>query len=133
MKFKVDIRRVYDEAQANEGYRVLVDRLWPRGLSRREVQFDIWSKDLAPSTELRKWFAHKPEHWEQFGKDYQTQLRTEEQLQRIKELIRNAHAKHMTLLYSARDTTHNHAVILAKEIARVAGRMKAPNGNREPA
>src|SRR5690606_41609558 len=67
-----------DEAQANEGYRVLVDRLWPRGLSRREVQFDIWCKDLAPSTELRKWFAHKPEHWEQFGKDYQTQLRTED-------------------------------------------------------
>lgn len=124
MKHKVDIRRVYEQAGNGEGYRVLVDRLWPRGLARSELEFDVWCKELAPSTELRKWFAHKPEHWDQFCEKYLAQLRSSEQKERIKELIRDAGAKQITLLYGARDVRHNHAVILAREIARVSGYLK---------
>jgi len=132
MNIKVDIRRVYDKAGSNEGYRVLVDRLWPRGLARNQVVFDMWSKELAPSTDLRKWFAHTPERWEKFSEEYLTQLRGQEEP--IQALVREAGTAHLTLLYGARDTEHNHAVILAQEITRVAKRIrKAPNEAGKPA
>lgn len=119
MKVKVDIRRAYDKAQKNEGYKVLVDRLWPRGISKEDLHFDAWCKDLAPSPGLRKWFDHKVENWEKFRDDYQDELRGEEQKQRMQNLIKEG-GSHITLLYGARDAEHNHAVILADELQRAA-------------
>lgn len=119
MKVKVDIRRAYDKAQKNEGYKVLVDRLWPRGISKEDLHFDAWCKDLAPSPSLRKWFDHKVENWEKFRDDYQDELRGEEQKLRMQNLIKEG-GSHITLLYGARDAEHNHAVILADELQRAA-------------
>lgn len=124
MKIKVDIKRAYEEAAEGDGYRVLVDRLWPRGVSKEELHFDAWRKDLAPSPALRKWFGHKVEHWEQFRDEYETELRSEGQKERMRELIEEAGGSHITLLYGARDAEHNHAIILAEEIARVARSMR---------
>lgn len=123
MKIKVDLRRAYETAGANEGYRVLVDRIWPRGVSKDELHYDAWCKDLAPSPELRKWFAHKVENWDKFRKDYQTELHGKDQKERIRQLVEDAGKSHITLLYGARDTEHNHALILADEISRVASAM----------
>ena len=127
MKVKVDIRRAYEKAGANDGFRVLVDRMWPRGVTKDELHFDAWCKDLAPSPELRKWFAHKVENWERFRDEYQSELRDKEHKERIRALIQEAGQTHITLVYGARDTEHNHAVVLAKEITRVAGAI-----NRKP-
>jgi len=124
MKIKVDIRRAYEKAGKSEGYRVLVDRIWPRGISKDELHFDTWCKDLAPSPELRKWFAHKVENWDRFRKDYQAELRGEDQKERIRQLVKDAGESHITLLYGARDTEHNHALILADEISHVAASMR---------
>ncbi|NYT70668.1 DUF488 domain-containing protein [Pusillimonas noertemannii] len=123
MKIQVDIKRAYDKAQQGDGYRVLVDRLWPRGVSKEELHYDAWCKDLAPSPALRKWFGHKVEHWDQFRDEYETELRSKEQEQRMRQLVQDAGASHITLVYGARDTEHNHAIILAAEIERVARHM----------
>ena len=123
MKIQVDIKRAYDKAQQGDGYRVLVDRLWPRGVSKEELHYDAWCKDLAPSPALRKWFGHKVEHWDQFRDEYQTELRGKEQQQRMRQLAHDAGAAHITLVYGARDIEHNHAIILAAEIERVARHM----------
>ena len=120
MKIKVDIKRAYEEAAKGDGYRVLVDRLWPRGVSKEELHYDAWCKDLAPSPALRKWFGHKVEHWDQFRDEYETELRSKEQEQRMRQLVHDAGASHITLVYGARDTEHNHAIILAAELERAA-------------
>lgn len=130
MKVQVDVRRVYEKEGKDEGYRVLVDRLWPRGISRDELHFDAWCKDLAPSPGLRKWFGHKAEHWEGFRHDYQAELGAEAQQERMRELIRDAGASRITLLYGARDAQRNHALILADELARVARSMRKPPGGK---
>lgn len=129
MNVKIDIRRIYEKAGSNEGYRVLVDRIWPRGVSKDELHYDTWCKDLAPSPQLRKWFAHKAENWDRFRDDYQAELRDTAQTERIRALINEAGKSHITLLYGARDTVHNHARILADEIARVAGTMHKSRKN----
>lgn len=120
MKIKVDIKRVYDEASDEDDYRILVDRLWPRGVKKAALHFDLWCKELAPSPELRKWFGHKPERWQKFRHQYETELQDPEKASRLRELIKEANSSHITLLYGARDEQHNHALILADEIARVA-------------
>lgn len=124
MKIQVDVRRAYEEAGENEGYRVLVDRLWPRGVSKDELHYDAWCKDLAPSPQLRKWFGHQAEKWDRFREQYQSELRGKEQKERMRTLIKEADVKHMTLLYGARDAEHNHALVLADELARVARAMR---------
>lgn len=115
----VGIRRVYDKAEASDGYRVLVDRLWPRGIKKQDLPLDAWVKDLAPSPALRKWFGHKPENWAHFRESYQAELRTVEQRQRMRALIDEASRQHMTLVYAAKDPDHNHALILADELNRL--------------
>lgn len=120
MKVHIDIRRAYEEPGKNEGYRILVDRLWPRGISKDELKFDTWCKDLAPSPALRKWFGHKVDHWEKFRTDYLAELRSKDQQARMRELIESAGVSRFTLIYGARDTEHNHALILADEMAHVA-------------
>ncbi len=115
----VQIKRAYDPAQPGDGYRVLVDRLWPRGVAKDELKYDSWNKDLAPSPPLRKWFGHKVEHWDEFRDSYQSELRTPEQKARMRELIDAAQGKKITLVYAAKDTEHNHALILADELNRL--------------
>ena len=108
----IRIKRAYEEPAAEDGERILVDRLWPRGLTKERAKVDLWLKDVAPSTELRKWFAHDPAKWAEF------RLRYLEELERNKEqlsLLRQEAAKGtVTLVYGAKDQEHNEAVILQK-------------------
>ena len=99
-----------------DGYRVLVDRLWPRGVSRERAKLDEWDKELAPSTELRKWFGHEPSRFEEFRRRYIEELRG--QRPRVTTLRRRARAGTMTLVYGARDSEHNEAVVLAEVLRR---------------
>ncbi|NYT57784.1 DUF488 family protein [Alcaligenaceae bacterium] len=112
----VYIKRAYEPADKADGYRVLVDRLWPRGVSKEDLPYEAWCKDLAPSPSLRKWFGHKVENWEQFQDSYKTELRAPDQQERLRALIKSAHGKRITLIYGAKDPDHNHALILASEI-----------------
>ncbi|MCC2595602.1 DUF488 family protein [Pusillimonas sp. MFBS29] len=116
MSKSVHIKRAYEPAATSDGYRVLVDRLWPRGVSKEDLPYDEWCKDLAPSPALRKWFGHKVENWDQFRDSYESELRDPEQRERLHALIASAKGKRITLIYGARDPDHNHALILAAEL-----------------
>jgi len=100
-------KRVYDPPSPEDGRRVLVDRLWPRGLSRTKARIDEWAKDLAPSDQLRRWFHHAPRRWAEFRKRYLEELRGQELA--LKELARKAARERVTLVYGARDPVHNNA------------------------
>lgn len=113
---KVRTKRIYEEPEPSDGFRVLVDRLWPRGISRERARLDDWERDLAPSSSLRKWFGHRPERFEEFRHRYVEELR--EQRPRIAELRAHAREGGLTLLYAARDSRRNQAVVLADVIRR---------------
>lgn len=117
MKTLIRIKRAYDPADADDGFRVLVDRLWPRGIAKANFKYDLWCKDLAPSSELRKWFGHKVENWEQFQAEYTKELASENAQLRMSEILQAAQGQTITLVYSAKDELHNQAVVLAKVIA----------------
>ena len=104
------IKRVYDTPSKEDGYRILVDRLWPRGLSKENAKLDLWLKEIGPSDDLRKWFAHDPSKWEEFKKRYAEELEARKEL--IQEIEQVAKKGQVTLLYSAKDTEHNNAVAL---------------------
>lgn len=109
---RVAIKRVYEDADANNGTRVLVDRLWPRGLSKERAYIDAWLKEVAPSNELRRWFGHDPDKFAEFRKRYEVELASEsgrEGLAKLRELVKQGH---VTLLFAARDMEHNNAVVL---------------------
>jgi uncharacterized protein YeaO (DUF488 family) len=108
----VRLKRAYVPAEASDGYRVLVDRLWPRGVSRERARLDEWARELAPSAELRRWFAHDPARFEEFRRRYVEELKA--QAPKLDELRRRARAGTVTLVYGARDTEHNDAVVLAE-------------------
>ncbi len=108
----IHIRRVYEKPSRGEGYRVLVDRLWPRGVKKDELAFDAWEKDLAPSDTLRKAFAHDPERWPRFRSDYLKELRSGPAREKLQSIAEKARKGPVTLLYSARDEEHNNAVVL---------------------
>lgn len=109
---RVRLKRAYDAPSAEDGTRILVDRLWPRGVSKTNAAIDQWMKDIAPSTELRKWFGHDPEKWEEFRRRYRAELAMhDEELARLREL---AGKGIVTLVYSAHDEAHNDAVVLRK-------------------
>jgi uncharacterized protein YeaO (DUF488 family) len=110
------LKRAYEPAAPSDGYRVLIDRLWPRGVSREQAKLDEWEKELAPSAELREWFGHDPSRFEEFGRRYIEELRP--QRPRLTELRRRAGKDTLTLVYSARDTEHNDAVVLAEVLRR---------------
>jgi uncharacterized protein YeaO (DUF488 family) len=114
----VDIRlkRAYDPASPSDGHRVLVDRLWPRGISKERAELDEWAKELSPSTELRTWFGHEPSRFSEFRLRYIAELRGERP--RLTELRRRARAGTLTLVYSAHDTEHNDVVVLAEVLRR---------------
>ena len=106
----IQVKRVYDDKSDDDGYRVFVDRLWPRGVSKEDAHFDEWMKELAPSTELRKWFDHKPERFDEFSKRYRKELK--EQDEKLDELRDIAKTKKVTLLYAAKDIEINNAVVI---------------------
>ena len=111
----VYIQRVYDPSPT-EGKRILVDRLWPRGLSKAKSKVDLWLKEVAPSNELRQWFAHDPAKWAEFQRRYKDELKVHRAP--LAQLKQEARRGTITLLYGARDEQHNQAVVLAKMLAR---------------
>ena len=106
----IKLKRAYDPPEPTDGVRILVDRLWPRGVKKEDAAIDEWMKDIAPSTDLRKWFGHDPERWEEFCERYAKEVsRHAEQLKQLRE---RAHKGPITLVYSAHDEAHNDAVAL---------------------
>jgi uncharacterized protein YeaO (DUF488 family) len=107
---KLEIKRVYDEPSRADGTRILVDRLWPRGLSKERARVDLWLKDIAPSTDLRKWFSHDPKKWTEFQARYRQELKAKADLL---DVLKEKEAEGpITLLYGAKDEVHNEAVVL---------------------
>lgn len=121
-KLKIELARAYDPPPADGSYRVLVDRLWPRGVKKEDLPIDVWMKELAPSTELRHWFNHDPDRWEEFCKRYFKEL--EENSDKVSELLENANHQPILLLYGARDEQHNQAVALKQWIEKHAAKLK---------
>lgn len=107
---KINLKRAYIPAEPSDGTRILIDRLWPRGLSKEKAKIDLWLKEIAPTTELRKWFDHDPAKWAEFQKRYKAELKAnKEAVSELKKALRDGPA---TLIYSAHDEDHNDAVVL---------------------
>lgn len=112
-KYHIKLKRVYEEAEKDDGFRILIDRLWPRGISKEKSRVDLWLKDIAPSNELRKWFGHELAKWSEFQKRYREELKNKQELvEKLKKTIKEK--KVVTLLFSASDKKHNNAVVLTK-------------------
>ena len=114
----VRIKRAYEAPSAADGYRVLIDRLWPRGRRKQDLQLDAWLKDLAPSSELRTWFGHDPSRWTEFQRKYRRELRRESSQEALRDLARRAKRGRVTLVFAAKDVEHNDAVALKAIIER---------------
>jgi uncharacterized protein YeaO (DUF488 family) len=114
----VKLKRVYEPAARGDGYRVLVERLWPRGVRKADLVLAEWLKDVAPSTELRKWFSHDPERWAEFGKRYAAELRESPAADALRALVARAAKGTVTLLFSSHDAEHNNAVVLKAHVER---------------
>lgn len=112
MGIDVRVKRIYDEAESDDGYRMLTDHIWPRGISRERAMLDEWARELAPSDELRKWFDHVPERFEEFRARYRAELA--DRPERIDELRAMAKKRSLTIVYAARDEERNNAVVLAE-------------------
>ena len=124
------LKRAYEPATPPDGHRVLVDRLWPRGLSKERASIDEWMKDVAPSAELREWFAHDPERWPEFQRRYKKELRARQEL--VRDLAMLAAGGRVTLVYGARDEAHNDAVVLADVVrARMRRSYRCRDGAAE--
>jgi len=107
----LQIKRVYEQREKSDGYRVFVDRLWPRGISKEAAHFDLWLKEIAPSNELRKWFDHDPKKWPVFQKKYRAEIaESDEHYKTLAAIVKKE--KNVTLLYSAKDEAHNNAAVL---------------------
>lgn len=108
----IRLKRAYEAVADDDGTRVLVDRIWPRGVSKDKAALDEWLKSVAPSTELRKWFGHDPEKWDEFCGRYREELQDDERAEGVERLRTLHEAGRMTLVYAAKDETHNNAVVL---------------------
>jgi len=106
----INIKRAYEKPLKKDGYRVLVDRLWPRGVEKEKAALNEWAKDLAPSVPLRKWFGHDPALWDEFQKKYKAELKHNKAVEDFIERYKDK--KVITLIYGAKDTEHNHAIVL---------------------
>ena len=113
----IRLKRVYDKPAKGDGRRVLVDRIWPRGLGKEEARIDEWLKGIAPSTRLRKWFGHDPARWTEFKERYAVEL--DDQREQLERLAQEARKRTVTLLFSAKDIEHNNAVALKKYLQRL--------------
>jgi len=126
---KLIARRVYEPSEKSDGTRILVDRIWPRGVRKEDLADAIWLKELAPSTALRKWFGHEPSRWAEFCKRYWSELdAAPESLNRLRALLKDGN---VTLLYSARDTVHNQAAALKEYIERHPHLTSPPRHSRQ--
>lgn len=112
----IQLKRIYEPTSPDDGMRILVDRLWPRGVSKAKAKLDLWLKDIAPSTALRQWFGHDPQKWQEFRKRYREELAKNPEAVSV---LENAVKKgKVTLLYGARDTEHNEAAVLKDYLAK---------------
>ena len=111
-KLQIQCKRAYEDPASSDGFRLLVDGLWPRGVSKVKLKLDQWDKSLAPTTELRRWFNHEPIKWAAFYQKYHKELRQNLDEERIKELLKLARGDGLTLVYAAHDEDHNNAVAL---------------------
>jgi uncharacterized protein YeaO (DUF488 family) len=109
-------KRIYDPPSPDDGFRVLIDRLWPRGISRERAAIDLWARELAPSDELRRWYGHVPERFDEFDRRYRAEL--EEQRERLADLRRRARSGQVTILFGARDAEHSNAAVLTDVLRR---------------
>jgi uncharacterized protein YeaO (DUF488 family) len=119
----VQLKRAYEPAAATDGYRVLIDRLWPRGISRERARLDEWARELAPSSELRHWFGHDPARFAEFRRRYSDELAAQKST--LQKLRRRARLGTLTLVYAAHDTEHNDGVVLAEVLRRGVRRSSA--------
>ncbi len=110
MRRVIRLKRAYDAPEPDDGCRVLVDRLWPRGITKEDAHIDLWLKDIAPSNELRKWFNHDPERWGEFRQRYRAEI--EQQPETMEQLMAEIRKGRITLVYGAKDEQHNNAVAL---------------------
>jgi uncharacterized protein YeaO (DUF488 family) len=117
--FMIYLKRAYDKASKKDGYRVLVDRLWPRGVSKAKLKIDEWPKEITPSTEIRKKFHHEKKNLKTFCVDYRKELKSPEIQEKLKELSRKGKKRSLTLVYGARDPVYNHAQVLKKAIEKM--------------
>ena len=106
----IGLKRAYDPPERSDGYRVLIDRIWPRGVTKNDLEVDAWLKEVAPSTELRKWFGHDPKKWDEFRRRYAREL--EPHAAALDQLVARARAGHVTLVFAAKDIEHSNAVAL---------------------
>ncbi|MDR7542265.1 MAG: DUF488 family protein, partial [Armatimonadota bacterium] len=122
IRLMLRVRRVYEPPEPQDGFRVLVDRLWPRGLSKEAARVDLWARELAPSDRLRRWFGHDPVKWEEFRRRYREELSRSPARELVQQLAERARHGTVTLVFGARDERHNNAVVLAEVLQeRLAG------------
>ncbi len=119
------IKRAYDKPESADGKRILIDRLWPRGVSKADARIDEWVKDLGPSTELRKWFGHDPEKWEEFRKRYIKELSAPDKSMLLGKIAQTAEHGSITLIYSAKDTEHSDVKVLEELINKMMKKVHA--------
>jgi uncharacterized protein YeaO (DUF488 family) len=127
----IHIKRIYDPPSDDDGFRVLVDRVWPRGMKKEAAQIELWAKELGPTTELRKWFNHVPSRFPEFEARYREELESQHEL--MASVLKQAGNRTMTLLYSARDREFNQAVVLQKVLGEFAAIENAPSKRRASA
>ena len=123
----IRLKRAYEHAASSDGRRVLIDRLWPRGVSRQQAHLDDWARELAPSSELRRWFGHDPARFAEFRRRYKDELAAQDA--KLRELRRHAREGTLTLVYGVRDTEHNDAVVLAEVLRSGFERSGKQNGS----
>ena len=119
-KLQINLKRAYEDKARQDGYRVLVDRVWPRGRSKETLALDQWARELAPSDKLRKWFDHDVQRWEEFRQRYGDELKDEEKQEQMRQLLADANGQILTLVYGAKDTEHNQAVVLRDVLLRLS-------------
>jgi uncharacterized protein YeaO (DUF488 family) len=121
----IKIKRIYDAPTSDDGIRILVDRLWPRGLSKEKAKVELWLKEIAPSNELRKWYSHDPKKWAEFRKRYFDDLDTKREL--VNQIVQKTKERDVTLLYSSKEEKINNAVALKEYIAKKKKRDERAN------
>ncbi len=114
----IKLKRVYEQAEPSDGFRVLVDRLWPRGISKEEVHIDEWLRDIAPSTELRTWFEHDPAKWPEFQRRYRAELKAK--TSSLEKLLADAAGRDITLVYASREQHYNNVTVLKEVLEELA-------------
>lgn len=117
----IQIKRAYDPPGSEDGIRILVDRVWPRGRTKADLAIHAWERDVAPSTDLRRWFGHRPERWEEFRERYRQELRTKPKA--LVPLLEATRKGRLTLVFGARDEEHNQAVVLREVLEELLGRQ----------